>query len=78
MEADEKEVRGRKRERSLMLDKKSRGKRRNSSEEGRYKNLGNSSTGFCPCCRPSLAIRLYNKQIIKKETTHSEKKYCLS
>jgi hypothetical protein len=73
MEADEKEARGRKRERSLMLDKKSRGKGRNSSEEGRYKNLGNSATGFCSCCRPSLAIRIYNKQIIKKETMNIRK-----
>jgi hypothetical protein len=65
MESREKEERGRKRERSLLLDKKSRGKGRNCSEDGRYKNLGNSSTGFCPWCRPSLAIRVYNKQILK-------------
>ena len=67
MDSYEKESRGRKRIRNLHLDKKNRcAVRRECSEEGRC-NIGNSSTKFCNYCRPSLAIRICNKNRIKGE-----------
>jgi hypothetical protein len=60
-------VRGRSRVRSLKLSGKNRHKRRSCSEESHYYHLGNSTSGFCSYCRPSLAIRLCNKQRIHME-----------
>ena len=60
-------IRGRSRHRSLKLSNKNRHKKRSCSEEGRLYHLGNSASGFCSYCRPSLAIRLCNKERIKLE-----------
>uniref|UniRef100_A0A6C0KGN1 Uncharacterized protein n=1 Tax=viral metagenome TaxID=1070528 RepID=A0A6C0KGN1_9ZZZZ len=56
-----------------MIKKKIKKRRRNTSEKGKIRNLGNSKSGFCTFCRPKLAIRLHKCKNIKQYLEHIEK-----